>query len=284
MEGVASEPWRDFSDQVHELRKAVDRFRGERLGSAEFLTDARAVAQQYFRFTRPELVRLGFTGPDLAHLDNEMRALLRLASTRSRRSAYGRLLASVVNRLHPVEAAREMRLGEHMAAAAAETMPIVTEIEAETIRTLERLIPTAALAYRQALLDLSRKDRLSYRGTADELREVLRETLDHLAPDEDVTTSRGFKYEKNQTTPTQRQKVRYILRSRGLSAAETRPAEDATTLVEELTGSLARSTYTRGSVASHVGAARHEAQQIKMYVETVLADLLEIHRTMDESR
>ena len=43
--------------------------------------------------------------------------------------------------------------------------------------------------------------RISYRGTAAELREVLRELLDHLAPDADVLKS-GIRLEAGQTTPT----------------------------------------------------------------------------------
>ena len=52
--------------------------------------------------------------------------------------------------------------------------------------TLSAILPATAASYEQCLLDLGGPSRRSYRGVAHEMREVLRETLDHLAPDPDV--------------------------------------------------------------------------------------------------
>jgi hypothetical protein len=53
--------------------------------------------------------------------------------------------------------------------------------------------------------------------------------------------------------------------------------ELAVSMVEELGATIARSTYTRGSMSAHgVGSAK-EVRQLKMYVDAVLAELLEIH-------
>src|SRR6266853_172856 len=52
------------------------------------------------------------------------------------------------------------------------------------LATLDKVVPTTALSSRQAPQDLGDQQRVSYRGTAAELREVLRELLDHLASDE----------------------------------------------------------------------------------------------------
>src|SRR6202011_3268720 len=57
-----------------------------------------------------------------------------------------------------------------------------TTEDEKIIKTLEGLVPPAALSYRQAIADLSDDNRVSFRGPALELREALRETLDHLAP------------------------------------------------------------------------------------------------------
>ena len=86
------------------------------------------------------------------------------------------------------------------------------------ISTLEAIVPTAALSYKQALTDLNIcNHKISFRGTATELREALRETLDHLSPDTAIMKEPGFKLEQNQTKPTMKQKVRYILKMRNLN-------------------------------------------------------------------
>jgi Predicted pPIWI-associating nuclease len=91
---------------------------------------------------------------------------------------------------------------------------VATPIERLIVETLSRIVPAAAASYQQCLLDLGGPSRYSYRGIAHELREILRETLDYLAPDADVMASTGFKLEEDQERPTQRQKALHILRSR----------------------------------------------------------------------
>ena len=108
------------------------------------------------------------------------------------------------------------------------------------------------------------------------LREALREVLDHLASDKDVTARPGFKLEADQKKPTMKQKVRFILASRGEGKTQTAPAENSTSLVEERVGALARSVYDRSSLSTHVGTTKQEVQQVKAYVDVVLTELLEI--------
>ncbi|MDK1024326.1 MAG: hypothetical protein QGD92_08865 [Gammaproteobacteria bacterium] len=148
--------------------------------------------------------------------------------------------------------------------------------ETRIAETLHSLVPSAGMSYEQACLDLRDATRKSFRGAAAELRESLREALDHLAPDRDVTSQNGFKLERNQTTPTMKQKVRYILKSRGKSKAVTETPESAVQIIEERVGALARSVYTRSSVSTHLGTSKEEVQQIKAYIDVVLGELLEI--------
>jgi predicted pPIWI-associating nuclease len=144
------------------------------------------------------------------------------------------------------------------------------------VDTLERLIPSAAASYRQGLADLNDERRHSYRGTASEFREALRETLDHLAPDSEVSAQPGFAYDGDQKKPTMKQKVRYVLNSRKRSKTQRDAAERSTSLVEELSGDVARAVYNHASLAAHVQQSREEVRKIKRYVDTVLFDLLEI--------
>lgn len=141
------------------------------------------------------------------------------------------------------------------------------------------MLPSAANSYRQVLSDIEEPGRLSYRGTAAELRETVREVLDHLAPDADVMASPGFKLEPNQRGPTMKQKVRFILRARKSGDSARQTAEDAVRHVDENVASLGRSVYTRGSVDVHTSRPREEVMNFKMYADAVLAEMLQIHKT-----
>jgi hypothetical protein len=149
-------------------------------------------------------------------------------------------------------------------------------VEKQILTTLSSLVPTAGLSYDQAIQDLADNSRVSYRGTAADLREVLREVLDHLAPDADVSGADGFKLEKDRTKPTMKQKVRFILKARGVSGSSTELSEKATEAVDAIVGGLARSVYNFGSVVTHVAGERQSVIQLKRYVEAVLSDLLEV--------
>jgi hypothetical protein len=154
---------------------------------------------------------------------------------------------------------------------------VTTPTERLIIETLSHIVPAAAVSYEQCLLDLGAPLRRSYRGVAHELREVLRETLNYLAPDADVMAAPGFKLEKDQERPTQRQKALYVLRNRNLSREEMSAPELTVTMVEELGARITRTAYTRGSKDAHTFNSAPEVRQLKMWIDAVLGELLEIH-------
>jgi hypothetical protein len=118
--------------------------------------------------------------------------------------------------------------------------------------------------------------RVSFRGPALELREVLREVLDHLAPDVDVIAAPGFRLEKDRKGPTMAQKVRFILKARGSGKTTAATPEDSVSTVDAIVGDLTRSVYTLGSIATHVASERRQVVQVKRYIDAVLHDILEI--------
>jgi hypothetical protein len=118
--------------------------------------------------------------------------------------------------------------------------------------------------------------RVSWRGTASELREVLREVIDYLAPDDKITGASGFRLEQGLTSPTQRQKVRFILRARRRASTAVSAAGTSLDTIEGAVASLARSTYQRGSVSTHLSADSSEIRSLKRYVDTLLGEFLEI--------
>jgi hypothetical protein len=150
-----------------------------------------------------------------------------------------------------------------------------TDQDIRIVTTLRALLPSAALSYEQALLDLSVGERLSWRGPATDLREALRETLDHLAPDIEVQHSLGYKQEPGTNGPTMKQKVRYILKNRGQSKATAATTEDATVAIDEALGSFVRSVYTRSSVSTHTPTDIDEVLRLRDLVRVVLGELLE---------
>lgn len=129
--------------------------------------------------------------------------------------------------------------------------------------------------------DLTGPDRLSWRGPATDLRESLREVLDHLAPDDEVTSRSGFKLEKDQTGPTMKQKVRFILSNRGVSKTASKAPESAAEAVDEIVGGFVRSVYTRSSVSTHTPTEREEVLRVHNYVRAALSELLEVHSGSD---
>jgi Predicted pPIWI-associating nuclease len=154
---------------------------------------------------------------------------------------------------------------------------VATPTERLIAETLLRIVPAAAASYEQCLLDLGDVRRRSYRGVAHELREVLRETLNYLAPDADVMAEPGFKLEPGLTRPTQKQKALHVFRKRNLSREEMSAPELTVSMVEELGASITRTAYNRGAKDAHTGSSAPEVRQLKMYIDAVLGELLEIH-------
>lgn len=154
---------------------------------------------------------------------------------------------------------------------------VTSPTELLIFKTLSRSLPAAAASYQQSLLDLGDVSRRSYRGVAHELREVLREVLNYLAPDGDVMAEPGFKLEPETSRPTQRQKALYVFRKRKLSKEAITAPELGISMVEELGAQITRTAYSRGARNAHTVSSAGEVRQLKMYIDAVLGELLEIH-------
>jgi hypothetical protein len=199
-----------------------------------------------------------------------MQELLRLAQGRSRKVRYLEVLTSLN------QAWRELEIAALPLASPLIGIPELKESQEAIARTLEQTCTPAAHCYRQALEDLRSEKRISWRGTASELREALRELLDKLAPDEDVKQAPGFKHEDGLKTPTMKQKVRFILKSRRWSESERKQVEDIADVVDEKVGAFVRSVYSSSSANVHTEPAKKDVQSILRFVETCFAELLEL--------
>lgn len=149
-----------------------------------------------------------------------------------------------------------------------------TEEDDEIIRKLDALLPAAAQSYKQAILDLKDNSRVSFRGPALEFREALREILDHLAPDNEVTAAPGYAQEKDTPRPTRKQKVRFIMKKKGKRSSSDAP-EQAVTAFEEAIAGLTPAVYDRSSVATHIAGEREAVVQLRRYMVVIFHEILE---------
>jgi hypothetical protein len=271
---LALDTWDEISEQVEKLYGSIKKVSSVAVNSTQIKQDAKRIVQNYFREARPAIGKLGISESDLALTDEIFQTLNSLAQSNNRKTTYQELLRRLREQLVQQGIRRHVLAGQK---GSSQLTPQQTTI----ILTLKAMIPSAASSFEQAIVDLADTNRLSYRGTAAELREVIRETIDNLAPDDTVSTSAGFQFEKDQhgkprATPTMKQKVRFLLKSRGKGTNAVANAQDTLQQLESGPDNLARSIYNRGSAATHTAQVRKEIMTLQRYTEVLLADLLEI--------
>jgi hypothetical protein len=236
-----------------------------------------SIGSFYFKDCRSDAYRILGNEKALADLDEQWQQLIRIAHGNNPKKSY----ILIVN--HLLKRTTDLAVASHTSSSPVEFRSSAlsySQAEQIIVKTLDDLLPSASQSYKQGVHDLnSGVLRFSYRGTACELREALRETLDLLAPDEDIDRQSWFKLEPNCTCPTMKQKVRFILSSRGKSKAQRALAEKSIDLVDNLCGEVARAVYTRASISTHVQTTKQEVLQMKRYLDAVLFDILEIGTT-----
>ncbi len=149
----------------------------------------------------------------------------------------------------------------------------IPTMELAIYEALAKIELKCAQSYAQAYLDLADTARVSWIGTAHQVREALATTLRTLAPDDQVKAEKWVKPESQDGRPTQKQRVRYILQRRGAGNTEREVVEQVD-LIEERVANIVRSTYARASNAAHAGTERKEAIRILRYFEAFAHDLL----------
>lgn len=265
-----SGPLPDFLAQLGRERKELRQVSSPQLHSEKRRAAMRALVERYFNEIRPAVIGASEQDEDVAAVDEAMQDLLVLCHKRGSVRTYANLMNTVRKRLIQVDA-------RVVASPALDQEPEIGDAtDGEIVETLRQMAPSAALSYAQALHDLQSQSRLSWRGPATDLREALRETLDYLAPDDDVTGTSGYRQDPNVSGPTMKQKVRFVLKSRGESKSSSAPAEAATEAVESAVGTFVRSVYTRSSVSTHTPTDKAEVVRIRDLVRVVLCELLEI--------
>jgi len=198
-----------------------------------------------------------------------MHRLLETAQRHSNSGTYRATLKELDRQLHKAEK-------QALVAGSSGRVSHHEPVDQLILTTLAGLLPSAARSYEQALTDLKAPERLSWRGPATDFREALREALDHLAPDDEVIAMPGYKQEKDVDGPTMKQKVRHILRKRGVGKNAMQSQEAATQAVDEIVGTFVRGVYTRSSISTHTPTDRDEILRIRDFVRLALCELLAI--------
>jgi hypothetical protein len=258
----------EIASGAQQIDRAVRKVKAKHVNERTVKDLIRIFVQQYFTTWRPKLVDGFGAEEELVTLDSALQNLLRHAQRRVSVQEYRATLNLITEQL------RELELRSLLIPT--QTRSQFEPQQTKILTSLRTINESAAKSYEQGLVDLQLGTRSSWRGTAVEFREALREVLDQLAPDDEVQAQPNFKREPDTKGPTMKQKAVFILRARRAKKTQVKAFGEAFDLVDGLIGNLARSVYTRSSVAVHVADSREEARKVRDYVSLVLAELLEI--------
>lgn len=254
---------------VNQLAAAVAAARGKFVEPEKVHSIALQLLSTYYEHVHAELDLIDRRPGLMDEIDFVLGAILQLTNAPRRKTAYERQITEL--RPYLQEAIIAVMKGR------GKPRLVLSNSERGIHGTLQKMLPSTAVSYEQVLRDIAEaKTRVSWRGPGTELREVLREVIDHLAPDDKVMATPGFKLEGDQTRPTQRQKVRFILRARRASAHAVATAEASLETLDEGIAVLARLTYQRSNLSTHAPTDATEIRRLKNYVDALLVDLLEI--------
>ena len=264
----------DFLDSLERLLTNLSRYKSKVIISPEQRNQVRSFVGAWFEQYRKAFVSLIADEDLFSPIDDAMNTLVKLASDRNSRRVYKHTCKALQtnfrnNLLVPLSRAYWSRAPE---AAMSGRDPDV----AKRLRCLDDAL---AESYEQVIEDLSDEDRKTYRGTASELREVLRGVLDLLASDDNVMRMEWYKDarrsgSRKEPKPTQAEKTKYILRQRNAGSAAVEAAESYMESVEDRLGHVVRASYRRASDSTHAGVERAEVVQQVKYVNALLSELL----------
>lgn len=266
--------WKNFSESFNSLKLDISKSKSIHINEKKIKNKVIDFGKMYFREIQPLLNEISLHRQLIEALDSKIQDLIKYTSTRTKISEYKNTNKELSQLLMDVSLQIEISIGQYIKNL--KKTNLNSEIEKNIINTLYQLVPSAALSYQQALQDLQTEGRISFRGTANELREALREILNHLAPDDKVIKQHGFVFEKGLSKPTMRQKVLFILNARKLPDSIIKVPETSIRLIDQYTATLARALYDRSSISSHISTSKNEIMTIKRYVDSLLCEILSI--------
>jgi hypothetical protein len=263
----------EFTDSLASLQEMFQKKSSKKVNTDEEKNAIRAVVGTWFRTFRPLFLKLLGSPETLEPVDTCLQNLLRLATNKSARSSY----------LSMIQKTRRIfkdNLLAPLTKAYWEQLPQMSSFDYHdgVANKLEAMAPSLRDSYEQVISDLSSNTRKSYKGSANELRELLREVLYRLAPDDAIRKQSWFKSaHPNDATSikiTYAERTKHILRLKGKGEAFTEPVETYTEAVEDRLGRVVRSTYNRASASAHTHQAKEEIQAQLRYMNALFLELL----------
>ena len=264
----------EFLAALERLKSTLAQSKAKRVRALNERNHIQAVVAAWFGQYRPAFLALIAEEKPFLFIDDVMQKVVKLASEPSPRLTYKRLCGSVQRhfRDHLLVA-----LSRAYWSRAPERVP--PGRDPDVARRLRTFDAELAESYEQVVKDLADRDRRTYRGTAAELREVIRGVLGRLAPDDQVKNTEWYKEARRtgartEANPTQSERTKFILRQRSAASAAEEAAESYMSSIEERLGHVVRAFYRRASDSAHAGAEREEVTQQLRYANALLAELL----------
>jgi hypothetical protein len=261
---------RTLQKMVNDLQGAICKIKSKQVYQRKIIETSKTIVDNYFRQIRDQIVNAGIDSNTISELDTSAHDLLEATHKKTTSTIYKKRVSKLRNLLVETEKLSLMAEGNYSRQFQLDL------IDTSVIDTLKKIVPSAALSYEQALIDMQAAQRLSWRGPAADFREALRECLDYLAPDKEVMSVPGFKLETNANHPTMKQKTQYILQKRKLPEAAIKTAQDSVAIIDGLIGLFVRSVYSRASMSTHTPTDKKEVTRIRDLVRLVLCELLSV--------
>jgi Predicted pPIWI-associating nuclease len=264
----------EFLDVLQQLHARLIAGTGRTISRPTERKNIRSVVGAWFSGYRPAFVLIVGEEQHILAVDESMPSLLKLASGENARRTVIRCVGAATN--HFKEHLLVPLSRAYWSQAPARSLAGLDGGIATRLRLLD---DDLADGYKQAVLDIENEDRLSYRGPAAELREMLTSVLHTLAPNAEVQATDWYKEARRsgtrtEATPTRAERTKFILRSRAKGGAVTEAAESYMTSVEERLANVINATYKRGSAATHGGTERGELVQLLPYINALMRELL----------
>jgi hypothetical protein len=145
--------------------------------------------------------------------------------------------------------------------------------EANILGRLRQQSSSLADSLEQALQDLNDQTRRTYVGPAGEIREVMRATVQLLAPEDEIRKQPWYVgvEQAGKRNPSQAERIRFAVQQRGGAKEQAKGADE---LIDQLVGQIGRQTYSAGSSAFHTSAVNGKVRKLTGWVFAVLDEVL----------
>lgn len=257
-----------FRVALKNLQTGLRQSKGSTVSLQEIRTLSKSVANLWFHDIAPLAKLAGNNEAALKSIDNLMEQLIAHTLRPTKKKTY---LKTARDALSTYDKQIFVHLHKQVGAVLAGAVPIGDN---SIIEALAKISESLVAGYQQVHKDLADETKISWRGTADEIREVLRELLEALAPDESVEKAVWYKKEANTDGPTQAQRAKYALEQRAAQTHRVNAAQETVNLVEQSISRLVRKTFQRANNAAHINQDKNEVKRILGYFNLLAKDLL----------